>query len=172
MSFLNKIFKSTSKPIETYSDFWSWFQIHEKEFFMIVKKGNAIDKNFFGKISPKLDQLKDGFFFLTGMYNDNTAELVLTADGIVKNIVFVEELVNSAPQMSYWKFTALKPALDIGGVSIKMGDLIFDQTNLSFYSNELPEYPDEIDITIIHDDLQPRIESASVTGYTFFLITI
>jgi hypothetical protein len=51
-------------------------------------------------------------FFLTGMYNDDTVELVLTADGAVKNIVFVEELVNSAPKIEGWKFTALKPALD------------------------------------------------------------
>jgi hypothetical protein len=52
-------------------------------------------------------------FFLTGMMDHNRAELVLTADRTINNIVFVEELVATAPEIPGWKFTALKPALDI-----------------------------------------------------------
>jgi hypothetical protein len=53
------------------------------------------------------------------MYDENTVELVLTADGNTKNIVFVEELVEQAPRIEGWKFTALKPALQIEDVQLQ-----------------------------------------------------
>jgi hypothetical protein len=103
------------------------------------------------------------------MYNENTVELVLTADGNVKNIVFVEELVNSAPQINGWKFTSLKPALEIKDVSIHMEGYKFDEDNLSFYSNNNPEFPDEINITIIHNDLNENNKKIISRGTYIFL---
>lgn len=73
---------------KSYQDFWTWFQKNEKAFFRVVNEGKQVEKSFFNKLTPKLAKIKDGFFFLAGMADDNTAELVLTADGTVKNIVF------------------------------------------------------------------------------------
>src|SRR5690606_20493277 len=109
MSFIKNIFGKKDKPIKSYSDFWNWFQNNEKTFFNVVKSHKDIEKGFFDKLSPKLAELKDGYFYLTGMYDDNTVELVLTADGNTKNIVFIEELIEQAPKINGWKFTALKP---------------------------------------------------------------
>ena len=125
MSLFKSLLGKKEQPIRTNLDFWTWFQANEKTFFNIVKTGKDIEKGFFDKISPKLSQLKDGFFFLTGMLDDNTAELILTPDGTIKNIVFVEELVESAPSMANWKFTALKTALDIKSVGINMSGYTF-----------------------------------------------
>jgi len=169
MSFLSKLFGKKEEPIKSYEDFWNWFNKNEKTFFKVVKEKGNIEKVFFNKLSAKLNELKDGFFYLTGMYNDNTVELVLTADGTVKNIVFVEELVISAPNLEGWKFTALKPALNIEDVSIEMAGCKFNDKNLSFYSTEHAEYPDEIDITIVHDDLSGENKSAIINGTYIFL---
>lgn len=152
MSFIKNIFGKKDTPINSYSDFWSWFQQNEKTFFKVVKTHKEIEKDFFDKLSPKLAELNDGYFYLTGMFNENTAELILTADGNAKNIVFVEELVEQAPNINGWKITALKPAMDIENVSINMNGYTFDSENLSFYSNDYPSYPDEIDICIIHNE--------------------
>jgi len=146
------IFKKKEAKIESYKDFWDWFQIHEKKFFKVIKEHKNIDKAFFEKIGPKLNQIKDGIFYLTGMYDDNTAELILTPDGNIKNIVFIEELIDAAPNIDRWKFTALKPESDFTNESINMDGYEFNNKNLSFYSNEHKDYPDEIDITIVHDD--------------------
>lgn len=169
MSFLNKIFKAKDEPIKSYADFWSWFQKNEKEFFNVVKNREEIEKKFFDRLSSKLEELKDGYFYLAGMYDDNTVELVLTADGNTKNVVFVEELVDAAPNIAGWKFTALKPALDIKDVSIEMSGYKFDKENLSFYGNELPGYPDEIDVTILHKDLNEENKAQIVNGTYLFL---
>jgi hypothetical protein len=169
MNFLKNIFGKKETPINSYSDFWNWFQNNEKTFFNVVKNHKNIEKDFFDKLSPKLSELKDGYFYLTGMYDDNTVELVLTADGNTKNIVFIEELVEHAPKINNWKFTALKPALDIENVAINMAGYKFDSENLFFYSNDHVKYPDEIDICIIHNSLTEENRKQIGIGTTIFL---
>lgn len=169
MSFLKNIFGKKDYPIKSYSDFWTWYQKNEKDFFYVIKSKQNIQKDFFDKLSPKLGELKDGFFYLTGMFDENIVELVFTADGNTKNIVFIEELVASAPNINGWKFTALKPALNIEDVSIDMAGQKFNSENLYFYSNDLPNYPDEIDICVVHSDMTNDNRQKIINGTYIFL---
>lgn len=169
MTFLKNIFGKKDQKINNYQEFWTWFQKNEKSFFEAVKNNKNIEKNFFDLLSLKLGELREGFFYLAGMYNDNTAELVLTPDGVVINIVFVEELVKSAPNILGWKFTALKPALDIENVSINMANYVYNSESLSFYSNDHSAYPDEIDIVIVHRDYKIE-DKTKITNGTFIFL--
>lgn len=169
MSFLKNIWGKKDAPIESYSDFWNWFLKHEKEFFKIVQEGNNIHKGFLDKIAPKLDEIHDGFYFLTGMFNNQTAELILTPDGAIKNIYVVEELVNAAPKIEGWKFTALKSASDINDVGITYENFNFDKGNLKFYPNIHNAYPDEIDLTIVYDHFEEDKKAAVTNGVYIFL---
>lgn len=157
------------EAIQSYEDFWKWFRKNEKTFYKVVKERDDIEKEFFNKLSPKLNELKDGFWYLTGMYDDDTAELVITADGVIKNIVFVEKLVQAAPNIDGWKFTALKPALDKKDVSINMAGYKFDSENLSFYANDSANYPDEVDITVVYYDYNEENKSTITNGIYIFL---
>ena len=168
MSLLKSLFGAKESPITTNEEFWHWFTIHADEFHKQVKKGNT-DKGFFSKLAPKLNELRDGYWFLAGMADDETAELILTADGIIKNIPFVEDLIASAPDIKGWKLTALKPALDIKDVSIRMDDLAFGEETLFFYSNDDPYHPDEIDITIVFPDYRESIKDTVTNGIYIFL---
>jgi len=169
MRFLKKLFGKKAQPIRSYEDFWNWFQTNERKFYAIVKSGENPEKDFFDKLSPKLEELKEGFFYMSGMLDDNTAELVLTPDGMIKNIVFVEELVEAAPPIPNWKFTALKPALDIENVRIDMAGYSFGSENLSFYSIDNSNYPDEVDIVIVHNDYNEEDKSTLTNGTYIFL---
>ena len=170
MSFFKKIFgKKEEEPIKNYEDFWKWFQSYANEFFQIVKTQNNIEEKFLNKLSPKLKELKDGYFFLTGMKDDDTADLVLTADGNMKNIVFVEELVAAAPPIDGWTFTCLKPPLDGNNFGISMGDFKFNTENMFFYSIDHEQYPDEVDIVVVHDDYNEENKSAIGDGIYIFL---
>jgi hypothetical protein len=159
----------TSNIAKSYQDFWSWFQKNEKAFFRVVKEENQIEKLVFNELSPQLDKVKDGIFYLAGMLDDDTAELVLTADGTVKNIVFVEELVHASPAIAGWKFTALKAASSIEDVSIEMAGHTFNADNISFYAKDTPAYPDEIDIKVVHDDFTEEVEASIRSGVYIFL---
>ena len=169
MGIMNKLFGKSDAPIKTNQDFWVWFQQHEKAFYSAVKNQTNIEKDFFDKLSPKLDELKEGFYFLTGMVHDDTAELVITAEGNINNIAFVEDLVKSAPKMPGWLFTALKPAMDNDEFSIGMAGHDFSHENLSFYANDIDGCPDEIDITMVHADLNADNASVITNGTLIFL---
>lgn len=169
MNFLKRIFQKKEISIKSYADFWTWFQSNEKEFFDVVKQGKDIEKSFFDKLSPKLDALNEGYFYLAGMYNKNTAELIITADGNLKNIIFVEELVEVAPEFENWKITALKPPSAIEDVNIDMAGYQFNKDNIYFYANEQFEYPDEIDISIIHNNYNEENHNEIVSGIYIFL---
>lgn len=169
MSFLSKILGKKESPISPYSDFWNWFLKHEREFFKVVQDGGNINQGFFKKLSPKLDEIHEEIYFLTGMFDESTAELILTPDGAIRNIFLVEELVNSAPKINGWKFTSLKPSCDIKDVSITMGGFKFNRDNLKFYPNLHKDYPDEIDLTIVYDDFVEEQKSIQTNGIYIFL---
>lgn len=140
------------EPIKTYADFWRWFETNEKAFHRVVRNQQDIEKNFFDRVSPKLGKLHEGMFLLTGMCDPETAELIITPDGVIKNIVFAEEIVAAAPKLNGWRFTALKPESG-EGFDIKKGNTVVGAASLRFRSNELWERPDEIDISLVYDSL-------------------
>ncbi|TRW25399.1 DUF695 domain-containing protein [Flavobacterium zepuense] len=155
--------------ITSYKDFWDWFESNEKAFYKVVNERGDFEKDFFNHLAPKLGYIKEGIWYLCGMYNNDIAELILTADGDVKTIVFVEELIAAAPQIKGWRFTALKPEMDIDRYTIQMGDTAFSGETLFFYPNELPNYPDEIDISIVHKDYSEENSEQIISGSYIFL---
>lgn len=164
INILRSLFTKKEQPIKSYSDFWSWFQLNERPFYKVLKEQGDINRIFFNKISPKLNEIKDGYWFLAGMYDDHTAELILTADGVIKNIVFVEDLVAEAPVMNNWKITALKQPSELNQYAIEMEGYKFDGSKMQFYSTEHRSMPDEIDITITHEDLNEENRVTITTG--------
>ncbi|SEN07534.1 Family of unknown function [bacterium A37T11] len=169
MGFLNNIFNRKEKPLKSYADFWEWFRRHSDIFYKVVNTKDDLNKNFFDKLSPKLGELRDGIFFITGMIDDNTAELVFTPDGKVENIAWVEDLVAAAPALPGWKFTALKPALNYRDVIIRMDQLVFSNDTLSFIENVDPVYPDLVDLSVIHSDYTDENKMQITNGVIIFL---
>ncbi len=167
MSFLKNILGKSDEPITSYADFWTWFKNNEKVFSKVVRERGDIEHDFFDKVTPKLSQIIDGLFLLTG--GGETLELVFTPDGNIKKIIFAEELVEAAPHIDGWKFLALKPDAGHSGFYLTMGKNKFSLDSLHFYSKELWENPDEIAISITHDDLNSENRDAITGGIYIFL---
>jgi hypothetical protein len=169
MNFLKNILAEKETAITSNDDFWHWFKSNAKDFYNVVKKNSDVDKNFLNKLMPKLNELREGFYCLTGIFDDETVELIITADGEIKNFVFVEELISSAPTMSDWKFTALKPELDIKDVCIDMSGYEYSKENLFFYSKNSLTHPDEINIVIQYKAFKEQDRSKIFSGICIFL---
>jgi len=157
------------QPINSYEDFWNWFQTQEKKFHGIVKNHRYIQYDFFDKIAPKLNELREGIFFLSGMLDDDTVDFIFTSDGNIKNFYFIEELVKASPKFQGWKFRAHKPPVGIKIQNIEMENYNFGKQNIKFYSNDRDLYPDEIDITIVHDDYGEENKTVIINGCYIFL---
>jgi hypothetical protein len=175
MNFLKNILNKKEEPIQSYQDFWNWFQKNERDLFKVIKENRHVKESFFNIISPRLDELRDGYHFTAGMSGNDIVRLTFTADGTIENMVFVEELVQAAPEIKGWKLVALKQPvdeenLDINTVAIDMGGYTFDTSNLSFYAIEDPAHPDEIDITVVyHNDFDEEAASTISSGAAIFL---
>jgi len=155
--------------INSYADFWQWFVRHQKEFFAVVKAHDRIDEDFLQKLTPLLRQISEDFYCVTGMADDDTAELIISTDGIIKEFVFAEEFIAAAPAMEGWKFTALKPAANIDEMEIEMDGYEFNTANIHFYSNDMNEYPDEIDITLVHKEYTEENKDIITSGCLIYL---
>lgn len=162
----NKGYKETQ--IKTYKDFWDWFVTQEKDFYETIKNHQNIEIDFFDVIAPKLKEINGGFYFLAGMSDDSIAELILTVEGDIKNIIFAEEIIEAAPKLNHWKFTALKPEMNLTS-GIEMDGKKFSSENIFFYENEIEGYPDEIDITFVYENLNEETKDAAITGVCVFL---
>ncbi|WP_313376766.1 DUF695 domain-containing protein [Chishuiella sp.] len=170
MNFIKKISSNNKKDQNLQTNFWNWFLQNSQKFWEIVNTGERIEIDFFDKLSNELEKINNEIYYLSGMYDETTAELILTADGIIKNIVFVEELINKSPNISNWKFTALKPQLDIQNALIEYGDkYIFSSDNLHFSPKFHQDYPDEIDILVQYDFYDKNDEDAIINGVYIFL---
>lgn len=172
MGLLDKVFGKKEEKgdveIHTYQDFWNWFLTKEKEFHQIVRNRTHIETDFFDLMSSQLRKINEGFYFLAGMTDDETVELIITAEGEIKNIVFAEEIVLAAPHVKNWKFTALKPEMSLDS-GINMDGHEFTTENIHFYANEIDGYPDEIDITFVYDHLTADNKNSVITGVCIFL---
>jgi len=172
MGLFDKVFgkkeEKSDAEIHTYQDFWNWFLTKEKEFHQIVRNRTHIETVFFDLMSSQLRKINEGFYFLAGMTDDETVELIITAEGEIKNIVFAEEIVAAAPNVKNWKFTALKPEMNLDS-GISMDGHEFTTENIHFYANEIDGYPDEIDITFVYDHLTIDNKNSVITGVCIFL---
>lgn len=169
MSLMKNIFGKKDQPITSYEEFWKWFEINEKKFYKIVQEAENVESQFFEVLTEKLQELREGFFFLTGMSDATHAEIIFTADGNVKNIVFVEELVSAAPKIENWIFSAFKPALDINNIGVRMDDYKFDKNNISFYAIDHKYHPDEVDIVAVYHEYKAEDHDLIATGISIFL---
>jgi hypothetical protein len=173
MGFFSRIIgkraEDATRPIQSYADFWGWFAEHQSGFHKIVqtKDSARIEQEIFAPLSASLEQIKDGFFFLVGMLDGSTAELVFTADGNPKNIVFVEELVAVAPALPGWQFTSLKQPAE--GFSIRMNGVDFGPDSLGFYPVDHEETPDLVDVTVVHAALDDSNADWAKQGAYIFL---
>jgi hypothetical protein len=168
MNFFKKILGKSTAPAKT-EQFWEWFVRNQGSFYGFVKgKDRAlINVHFLVKIMPELHRLNKVFYCETGMFNDATAELVITAEGEIKSFVLVEDLVAAAPPFENWKITALKPSTRMG--QVRMDGYNFDSSNIHFFCEEEQEYPDEINLRLVHTEWTDENKKSIARGCLIYL---
>jgi len=88
--------------------FWSWFEVGNKAFINLSSPN--LDGNekvlLLDSILNNLHQYCDKLFFEIGGSPGEDQELIITADGDVDFFSQVESLINNAPKIEGWVFTA------------------------------------------------------------------
>ena len=171
MRFLRRLFnQEPQKRIETYSDFWAWFVENEQVFYEVIKSRTSIPEAFIKPVNDKLNELRsECYYVLVGIADENRVELVISAEGVVRNFAFVDDLINEAPSLPNWQFTPLKPAIDLADMAIRMGDIEFRREKIKFYPIEEEGYPDLISLKITHEDFTEEKANLITNGVYIYM---
>lgn len=100
--------------------FWNWFNSNQKNLSQInapdledEKKTEILD-GLLGALHAYCDQL----YFDIGGLPGETLELIITAEGNVDYFEEVEALIDEAPELENWQFTAFMPPRDLNYTSV------------------------------------------------------
>lgn len=172
MSFLNKLFGKEIKGTETVTfekkckDFWDWFETKEKEYYAIVKSNTRVVEDFMDEVMPKLKEINENFNMLVGgVSSEGICDFIVTADGVIKDIVFAEEFMACAPTIAGWSFVANKPAS--GDISLEMSGYVFNSKTITFLPLYDENHPDEIALRFIVEGY--KAEEESVVGNALYI---
>ncbi len=147
------------------SDFWNWFESNEVDF----PSTNEFDEVYGNELSSRLEVIRPGLVYEISIPNQGQKELVISADGISELIPFVEELVQSAPDLEGWKVTAYRPRMDdYSRFALNYGDRDFDPKELWCYSRVEDGY---FDLIIYHPDYSNEDRDLLVSG-TYILLDL
>ncbi|MDF1697253.1 MAG: DUF695 domain-containing protein [Saprospiraceae bacterium] len=168
-NLFNKPKKDKPEPA-TIENFWKWFLRVNHTFYTPIINQKDVEYEVLNPILAKLNSIHSGTYLLVGMADENTAEIIFTPEGNLRNYTFIEALVEQSPTLENWKFTAFKPPADKLVFEIKIGDLSFNQDNVKFYPIEEPEYPDEIIIKMVYLEDFDASETEFIENACFIFI--
>ena len=100
-------------------EFWNWFETNNQSFLVLNNKD--IEKEVKGRLlDDLLDHLHeycDHLYFEVGGMPGQEQELIITAEGDIDYFEKVEELINAAPTLENWQFTAFLQPRELDYVS-------------------------------------------------------
>ncbi len=156
-------------PAESIQVFWDWFEKNAVRFREILRDNDNIEQQIFVPLAENLRTLNAEIFFLLGYKEGQAAELILTADGNIKNMFLVDELLARAPQLEDWCFVGHKQAMELDNLKISIGEYHFNKDTIFFRPVVHEAYPDLIDLEVIYADHKEEDINTINQGIFIFL---
>ncbi len=132
------------------ANFWAWFEKNEKKFHQLGKLNPEETHQGLDEIIAELNKFNPWLKAVCGQFDADTTELIITADGDIALFSKVQELVDAAPSLAGWRFTAHKPPVGLNNMAIRMYDKDFSEATLHFYPIVEADYPDEVSLVLTH----------------------
>lgn len=169
MAGISKYYRKEGAMQQTATAFWQWFCENEHRFRKLEKNDSDQALSFLEELIQQMQPYNPYLKALAGPDSNGNFELIITSDGDIALFSTVEELVNAAPAVPNWIFTAHKPALGFDGISIDLYGLQFSTETTSFYPLVLDDYPDEVNIVITHNGYTKDLDDHFQAGGMIYL---
>jgi hypothetical protein len=138
--------------------FWEWFREHCRSYLNIDDLEEDVKEQLLDELLEHLHQYCDQLYFEIGETPAGKPELIVTAEGKTDFFNQVEYLVNSAPVIDDWLFTAFIQPLG-GGNVIKYEDVELKTDEMWFLPLENKSKPASIGIKVCMPDYDRAKES-------------
>ncbi|MHC4741733.1 MAG: hypothetical protein ACYS8Z_07480 [Planctomycetota bacterium] len=125
-------------------EFWSWFAANEAEY-----RVENIDEreDLHAEFRDRLGQYDEELFWEIGHDPEGLWEVVISAAGNPEKADAVRKLVEAAPAIEGWRFTAFKQPLGLD-FQVELDGLVFDPNKMWFVPLQSEEFPEAIAIRI------------------------
>ena len=139
--------------------FWTWFSSNADRLRRDFAAAEAADEILpvIERIRVELHRYDERLFPLIGIDDDDTPELIITAEGDAHAFRSVFELTKAAPKLDDWRIVPLKPRVSASEAfrSIEVGgeELSLDETRFVMASNGV-----EVELAILVDDYADEAE--------------
>lgn len=128
------------------NEFWTWFQQNASRYYNLEEHN---PHELFSALAIKLCEIHpDLSFEFSSVLDNNTRELVITANGIHSAFPYVIKLVEAAPKMEDWEIVAFRQRKS-GFEDVTIGTFKLSADNV-FFDYELQ--PDKVDVAFYITD--------------------
>jgi hypothetical protein len=111
--------------------FWNWFKEHNNSYLSVDEVDEDVKDQMLNDLQDHLHEYCEHLYFEVGGMAGEEQELIITAEGDTDFFEQVEALINSAPAIDNWTFTAfIQPRDDLKitnfeDVELKLADMWF-----------------------------------------------
>lgn len=148
--------------------FWTWFKSNQ------AKLANNINIDFdkvLDEILNELHKYNDSLFIEVGAHDDQYCELIITAHGNKEHFQNVQNIVDKAPKIPYWLFTAFKqPNVDM--FKVNYADICIDTKEIWFEPLHSNQNPNELGFQIFVKGFNLQNEKKYYYAVDIILMTI
>ena len=144
--------------------FWQWFEDHNEQ---LIAMGDLEEKQrheLENALQYQLTKYCAGLAYEMGEPTANGRTLIFTAEGDTDLFRFVVELVDSAPDLDWWQFTAFKQPLGTE-LKVRFDRYLFDTRKMYFQQLKCEEEPDMLGLRIAVEGSKPDDEDFQVGVY-------
>ena len=144
--------------------FWQWFEDHNEQ---LIAMGDLEEKQrheLENALQYQLTKYCAGLDYEMGEPGANGRTLIFTAEGDTDLFRYVVELVDNAPDLDWWQFTAFKQPLGTE-LKVRFDRYLFDTRKMYFQQLECEEEPDMLGLRIAVEDSKPDDEDFQVGVY-------
>ncbi len=138
-------------------NFWKWVRSNKAALENVFGKGLGDKKQTNAVIEQSVKLLHEslGVYLEYKADNENQFHFILTANESAEGFFFVEQAIDCAPKWKNWSFKAFCPPVGTK-LEMKVMKYLATEEKLNFYANENPNFPDDINITILYDDYEEK----------------
>lgn len=150
--------------MEKVEKFWQWFQDHNEQ---LIALGDLADKEreeLLKALQYQLTKYCDGLTFELGDPTADGRTLTFTAEGDTDLFRHVVELVDNAPDLDWWQFTAFKQPLGTD-LRVRFDKLLFETKKMHFQQLECEEEPEMLGLRIAVEGGERQDEDFQVGVY-------
>jgi len=152
--------------------FWNWFGQKQNKFLFLSEVSEIEKENLLDEFLKELHNYHDEIYFEIGGHpDDEKVELIISAEGFLKNFPAVEMLVECAPIYKNWDVIAFKPPMG-KGFKLNFGGKVFDPEKIIYIPLSAKENPKAVGVNVCYSDFEESEREVFINGTYLILDTI